>query len=123
MLLSLRAEGDSSERARPCLAGAAGGGPYSRLNRSVVSETSEKAMTPSCETRPYGPNMQVSGAEFEAERLAGRARGEGPLAQGPSCSRSPARALVAGRLAGTRGVGSVPTDGGRECSPSRMQGK
>ena len=51
----------------------------------------------------------------------GRGR-PGPLAQGPSCSRSPVWALVAGRRAGTGGVGLVPTDGGQECSPSRMQG-
>ena len=87
-----------------------------------MSETSEKATAPSCGTRPCGPKMQVACAEFVAERLAGRARGEGPLAQDPSCSRSPAWASVAGQRAGTGGVGSVPTDGGRECSPSRMQG-
>ena len=123
MLLSLRAEGDSSERARPCLAGAVGGGAYSLLSRSVVSEISEKATAPPRGTRPCWPKEQEDCAEFEAERLAGRPRGEGPLAQGPSCSRFPARALVAGLRAGTGGVGSMPTDGGRECSPSRMQGE
>ena len=66
--------------------------------------------------------MQVACAEFVAERLDGRGKGGGAAAQGPSCSRSPAWALVAGRRAGTVGVGSVPTDGGLECSPSRMQG-
>ena len=64
VLLSLRAKGDGSERALPCLAGAAEGGACSRLSRSVVSETSEKATAPSCGTRPCGPKMQVACAEI-----------------------------------------------------------
>ena len=47
-----------------------------------------------------------------------RGRGAGPLAQGPSRSRSPAWAPVAGHW-----VGSVPTDGERECWPSLVQGE
>ena len=77
VLLSLRAKGDGSERARPCLAGAAGGGACSLLSRSVVSETSEKATAPTCGTGRCGPKMQVACAEFVAERLAGRGKGGG----------------------------------------------
>ena len=62
---------------------AAGGGACSRLSRSVVSETSEKATAPSCGTRPCGPKMQVACAEFVAERLAGRGEGGGAARAGP----------------------------------------
>ena len=52
-----------------------------------------------------------------------RARREGPLAQGPSCSRCTAWAPV-GRASGSApgGVGSVPTDGGRDCLPGGLAG-
>ena len=126
MLLSLRAKGDGSERARPCLAGAAGGGACSLLSRSVVSETSEKATAPTCGTGRCGPKMQVACAEFVAERLAGRGKGGGADCAGPLLKLLPFPSVglgggPAGRHRG-RGVALVPTDGGRECSPLRMQG-
>lgn len=105
MLLSLRAKGNGSERARPCLAGAAGGGACSRLSRSVVSETSEKATAPSCGTRPCGPKMQVACAEFVAERLAGRGKGGGAARAGPLLLPFPSVGLGGGPAGRHRGGG------------------
>ena len=84
------------------------GGAHSRLSRSVDSEVSEEVAAPSRGTRPYGPSRGGKcGSGYRGSCCwTDGARAEGPLAQGPSRSRSPARALVAGHWSAP-GVGYV----------------
>ena len=57
-------------------------------------------------------------------RLDGRAgAGEGPLAQAPPPLPFPSVGPGGRPLVVPRGVGSVPTDGERECWPSLVQGE
>ena len=76
------------------------GGAHSRLSRSVDhdSEVSEEVTPPSRGTRPSGPSRggRCGSGDRGSCCWTDWARGEGPLAQGPSRSRTPAWAPVAG---------------------------
>ena len=99
-------------------------GAHSRLSRSVVSEVLEEVTAPFLGTRPSGPSRGAgAGAELVAAAAGRTGNGGGAARAGPLPLPFPSVGPGGRPFVGSGGLGSVPTDGERECWPSLGRGE